>query len=125
MTWSHPDYPLLIPASIARSWEFSRPGDAAGPGCRRAVVYLRDHWNLSLFPFRVFVGERQGLLAGLVLLGTPFLILHGASQYADVPLSFFFVATVVLLFLHAQRPAQMGFLISGRHGGRLLSLDKE
>ncbi len=36
----------------------------------------------------------QGLLAGIVLLGTPFLIRHGASQYADVPLSFFFLATL-------------------------------
>jgi 4-amino-4-deoxy-L-arabinose transferase-like glycosyltransferase len=56
-------------------------------------------------------GERQGLLAGLVLLGTPFLIVHGANQYADVPLSFFFVATVSLLFLHAESSSQMHFLI--------------
>src|SRR5438128_7423421 len=41
----------------------------------------------------------QGLLAGIVLLGTPFLIKHGASQYADVPLGFFFLATLVLFSL--------------------------
>src|SRR6185369_6974808 len=38
----------------------------------------------------------QGLLAALLLLGTPFLIRHAASQYADIPLAFFLLAAVVL-----------------------------
>ena len=59
-----------------------------------------------LFSIARLRGERQGLLAGLTLLCTPFLIRHGASQYADVPLSFFFVATVALLFFHAESRSQ-------------------
>ena len=38
-------------------------------------------------------------MAGLVLLSTPFFILHGTTLYADVPLGFFFLATVVCLAL--------------------------
>jgi 4-amino-4-deoxy-L-arabinose transferase-like glycosyltransferase len=43
---------------------------------------------------------RQAVLAVLILLGTQFLITHGASQYADVPWGFFMLATTVLVFLH-------------------------
>jgi hypothetical protein len=39
------------------------------------------------------------LLAGLALLGSLAYLAHGAHQYADVPLSFFYLATVVLLSL--------------------------
>jgi 4-amino-4-deoxy-L-arabinose transferase-like glycosyltransferase len=35
----------------------------------------------------------------MVLLSTPFFILHGTSLYADVPLGFFFLATMVCLAL--------------------------
>lgn len=35
-----------------------------------------------------------------MLLGTPFLIRHGASQYADVPLGYFILATLVCFSLY-------------------------
>jgi hypothetical protein len=47
----------------------------------------------------------QGALGALMLLGTPFLVVHGASQYADVPVGFFFLSSVVLLAVH-QRYAE-------------------
>lgn len=40
------------------------------------------------------------MLGGLTLLTTPFFIEQGTSQCADVPLSFFFLATIALLCLH-------------------------
>jgi 4-amino-4-deoxy-L-arabinose transferase-like glycosyltransferase len=46
----------------------------------------------------------QGLVAGLVLLSTPFFIVHGASFYGDVPIGLFLLATFVCLAL------------DGRHG---------
>lgn len=110
LTWSHPDYPLLIPASIARSWEFIGWETQLIP---IAIGLLFTFATIGVVAISIshLRGERQGLLAGLILLGTPFLISHGASQYADVPLSFFFVATVALLFFHAESPSQMHFLI--------------
>jgi 4-amino-4-deoxy-L-arabinose transferase-like glycosyltransferase len=41
----------------------------------------------------------QGYMAGLNLLGTPQYFILGWSQYADVPLSFFILATIALLCL--------------------------
>jgi 4-amino-4-deoxy-L-arabinose transferase-like glycosyltransferase len=104
------DYPLLVPASVARSWELIGEETQLIPS---VIALLFTFATISLVTASIshLRGERQGLLAGLVLVGTPFLIFHGASQYADVPLAFFFVATVVLLFLHAESPSEMNFLI--------------
>lgn len=106
MTWSHPDYPLLIPASIARSWEFIGRETQVIPS---AIGLLFTFATIGIVAIAIshLRGEWQGLLAALVLLGTPFFTIQGASQYADVPLSFFFVATVALLFLHSESPSQV------------------
>jgi hypothetical protein len=107
---SHRDYPLLIPASVARSWALIARETQLVP---ILIALLFTFGTIALVATAVshLRGERQGLLAGLVLLGTPFLILHGASEYADVPLGFFFVATAAFLFLHAASPSNKNFLI--------------
>jgi 4-amino-4-deoxy-L-arabinose transferase-like glycosyltransferase len=110
LTGEHSDYPMLIPASIARSWEFIGREAQLIP-CAIGLLFTFATIGIVFTFISRLRGERQGLLAGLILLGTPFLITHGASQYADVPLSFFFVATVALLFLQAESPSRMHFLI--------------
>lgn len=55
--------------------------------------------GLLVSSLSILRSKNQGFLAGLVILGTPFFIVHGASQYADIPLGFFFLATLVLLCL--------------------------
>jgi 4-amino-4-deoxy-L-arabinose transferase-like glycosyltransferase len=42
-------------------------------------------------------GRTQGLLAGLMLLGTPFFVTHGAEQYADIPLACFMLISLGIL----------------------------
>jgi hypothetical protein len=109
MTWSHPDYPLLIPASIARIWEFIGRESQIIP-CTIAFLFTFSTIGTVSISIARFRGERQGILAALILLGTPFLIIHGASLYADIPLGFFFVASVALLFLHLESPSHKGLL---------------
>jgi hypothetical protein len=41
----------------------------------------------------------QGLIAGMVLLGTPFFIYNGSSLIADVPVGFYILATIILFCL--------------------------
>lgn len=110
MTWSHPDYPLLVPASIAASWKFIGRETQLIPIVIGLLFTFATVGVVAISISRLH-DERQGLLAGLILLGTPFLISHGASQYADVPLSFFFAATVALLFFQAESPSKKHFLI--------------
>jgi len=110
MTWSHPDYPLLIPASVARSWEFVGRESKCAPA---VIAFLFTFALIGVVSISIarLRGERQGLLAALVLLGTPFLITHGASQYADVPLSFFFAASLSLLLLYLEGNTSQGLLV--------------
>jgi hypothetical protein len=95
----HPDYPLLIPASVARGWLWIGNETAAVP-IFLALFFTLGTVGLVVCSLSILRSKSQGLLAGLVLLGTPFFIHHGASQTADVPLGFFILSSFVLLALN-------------------------
>ena len=96
--WSHPDYPVLIPGFIACCWEMIGHETQIIPSL---VAMLFTYGTVGLmFSALSSMGNRlNAYLGGLILVGTPFFITHGASQYADIPLGFFFLATIVLLGL--------------------------
>ena len=71
-----PDYPLLVPASVA--------------GCL-ALLYA------AVAAVR---GRGQGAIAGLALAATPWFVHLGSAQVADIPLSFYMLAAVALLVLY-------------------------
>ena len=93
--WSHPDYPLLVPATIARAWAFAGVETQAVPV---ALGALATAGTLALVVSAVSIlrGSSQGLVAGALLLGTEFFLRQGASQYAAVPLAFFATAAISL-----------------------------
>ncbi len=96
--WSHPDYPLLVPGSVARIWAYVGQETALAPASV-AILFTFATVGILYGSVSVLRSPTQGVLAALLLLGTKFFILHGASQYADIPLSFFFLTTLVLLAL--------------------------
>jgi hypothetical protein len=101
LEWSHPDYPLLVPASVVRTWVYNGGETLAGPAMI-AFLFAFATVGLATSAVASFRGRTQGMLAGLVLLSTPFFVFHGISQYGDVPVGFFFLSTLVLLALHDQ-----------------------
>jgi hypothetical protein len=98
LPWSHPDYPLLIPAAIAHFWSYlgwddPRVAGVLGLGFTFATVG-------TLFgALSLLRGKVAAMLGAITLLATPFFIEQGTAQYADVALAFFYLATVVLLCL--------------------------
>jgi hypothetical protein len=98
LPWSHPDYPVLVPSLVVRAWLYAGTATLAGPALV-AATFAFGTVALLVSGLAALRRPSQGLLAGMVLLGTPFFIRHAASLYADVPLSFFFLATVVCLAL--------------------------
>jgi hypothetical protein len=96
--WSHPDYPLLVPAAVARIWTYLGKEHPLGP-IVIGFVFTFGTVVLLCAGLSMLRSPSQGLLAALLLLGTKFFILHGASQYADIPLGFFILATLMLLVL--------------------------
>lgn len=93
--WSHPDYPLLLPSAIAHFWSYPGHESQIVPA---AIGFAFTFSTVAaLFSsLAILRGRTSALLGGLVLLATPFFIEQGTAQYADVPLSFFFLAAIAL-----------------------------
>jgi len=109
LDWSHWDYPLLLPLSIARGWTYT-----GGEGNLPAVMgYVFTFFILGLLltSLSLLRGRIQGYLAAMLLMGTPFFIYMGTSQFADIPLAFFILATLVMLLFQAGSPETPGATI--------------
>ncbi len=98
MDWSHWDYPLLLPLSIVRGWKYTGTESIYIPAFL-AFFFTLLTAGLLLFSVARLKNLAGGIAAAMLLIATPFFILMGISQFADVPFSFFILATVVLLFL--------------------------
>jgi len=101
--WSHPDYPLMVQSLVVRSWLYAG-GETLGGPAMVAAAFTLGTVVLLVAALAAMRSASQGLVAGLVLLSTPFFIVHGASFYGDVPIGLFLLATFVCLAL------------DGRHG---------
>jgi hypothetical protein len=108
---SHPDYPLLLPLSVAGSWILTGRETLAAPA---ALSFLFTFAVLVLLASSLGTlrGKSQGYAAGLLLLGTSLFIPEGSSQLADAPIAFFYLAAAVLLALyHASTPSDGRLLV--------------
>lgn len=96
--WSHPDYPLLLPAAVARMWLFL---GCEYPAVPIGIAFVFTFATVALLVGGVTIlhGKIKGLLAGILLLGSKNFIAQGASQYADVPLAFFYLAWAIIISL--------------------------
>jgi hypothetical protein len=115
---SHPDYPLLLPAAIAHFWACLGGDDPRVP----AVIGMVFTWATvgALYAALSTLRSRvQAMMGAIALLSTPFFTEQGTAQYADVPLSFFFLSAVVLLCLFDVKPAATPAL--GRSGQLVLA----
>jgi hypothetical protein len=106
--WSHPDYPLLLPAAIAHFWTFLGYDAPAVPAVIGSAFTFATV-ALLFSSLSILRSAVPAMLAGLTLLATPSFIAVGTSQYADIPLSFYVLATIVLLRLYDERHSP-GFL---------------
>lgn len=94
--WSHPDYPPLISSMISRGWQFIGQEQLLFP-MAIALLFTFGLVFLLSSSLSVIRTKNQGYLAGLIMLSTFVFIQQGASQYADVPIGFYFLLTLVLL----------------------------
>ena len=94
--WSHPDYPLLLPATIAHLWSYLGHDNPLVPAIV-GLIFAFSTLTLLVSSLASLRGRNAAMLGGLALSSTPFFVEQGTSQYADVPLSFFILASLVLL----------------------------
>ena len=96
LNWSHPDYPLLLPAFVARGWRLLGR-ESSGVPIALACFFTFGCAGLMAASLAILRGARQGLLAGLALAATPWLYAQGAMQCADIPVAFFRLATLAAM----------------------------
>jgi hypothetical protein len=111
-----PEYPLLLPLSVAGLWLTVGSPAAIAPALLAAAFGCATVLTLGS-GLSLLRSKSQGLLAGAVLAATPFFVIHESSQYADVPLAYFFLATLVLLALYDREPDSRLLLMAGLTAG--------
>jgi hypothetical protein len=93
--WSHTDYPLLLPNTIARYWIYAKNQSVLVPIF--VAFFFAIGSVLAVFSSAsTFINKKVGILSAIVLLATPFFS-FSASQYADVPLAFFILMSLILV----------------------------
>lgn len=102
IAWSHPDYPLLLPAFYARTWVWLGETTWLVPALTGLLFLALLVAIVAVAVFRLRGGE-QALVAGALASGVAYLGI-GFNQYADIPLAVFFLAVNVLLLESARLP---------------------
>jgi hypothetical protein len=98
----HGDYPLLIPSTTARFWRYMG-GELPEAGAWLGIVLGLCAVAVLALTLAELRSPILGALMGLTLLGTPNYVGTSASQYADVPVGFFFLASLALIALYFER----------------------
>lgn len=93
-----PDHPLLQKGFIARCWLLIKNESVWIPVVS-SFIFTFCTIGLLSSSVSFFTNRTEGLIAGLIMLCTPFFMTMGDSQYADNTVGFFYLATIVLLTL--------------------------
>lgn len=108
LAWSHPDYPLLLPGLVALCWKLCWQETTAAP-IAIAFLFALGTAGVLVSTLGVLRGKAYAFLAGTLLLGTASFIALSAALYADVPLSFYILATLAMFCLQDRHPEDSRF----------------
>ncbi len=109
IAWSQPDYPLLLPASVARVWAYAGRESTLAP-----ILIAMIFGAASVALVVTTLGGSRGWIAGALILGATTFLVQVPSQCADVPLACFIVATLSVTFGNVLRtPSAIAFAIAG------------
>lgn len=116
---THPEYPLLLSGFIARTW---RLAGSVSPAAPLATGYLFAAGVMALLVALLGLsrGTAAGLLAALVFFASTSYLEQISWQYADVPLSYYILATFGSLLLglfHSGRRRSLAWALAGLFAG--------
>lgn len=108
---SHSDYPLLLPCTNARLWTYAGRELEWGP-MFVAGIYFAALAGIVGGGLALAKSRATGYLAAAVLLGNVAMLQSGISQFAEMPLVFYFAAAAALVALHDSLPrGSIGLLV--------------
>jgi hypothetical protein len=108
LSWSHLDYPLLLPGLVALCWKLAGQESSDAP-IAIAFLFALGTTGVLVSALGVLRGKTHALLAGTLLLGTASFVALSAALYGDVPLSFYILAALALLCLQDRHPEDLRF----------------
>jgi hypothetical protein len=99
------DYPLMLPLSVLRAWMYAGAETTVAPALL-AWLFTAATIGLLTAAVAALCGRLHGYVAGIILLGHLFFMLHANSQLAEAPLNLFYLGALVLIAFHnASQPA--------------------
>ena len=115
---ANPEYPVLLPSAVARLWQLAGRETESAPALV-AALFTFATIALACSSLRLLRSRAQGLLAGILLLGSPLFVQHGTFQMADVPIGFYFLASIATLCLGERAPGSRAraFFLTGLAAG--------
>jgi len=100
--WSHPDYPLMLPISIARLWAYAGRESLAAPALIAAIFLAATAATVA-----VSIGEQRGwtagFLSGAMLIAPRSYVFDATCQCADIPLGFFVMVAIACVTIAIRR----------------------
>ena len=112
----HADYPLLLALNVTSGWETL--------GTESAYVQMIQSALFALAALGIFVSALASLksvgqasLGLIVLWGTPTLVNEGAREMADLPVAFFILATVILIYFYFVHKKLILIVLAGLTAG--------
>ncbi len=112
----HPDYPLLLAMNTAWGWDVAGSETPHVPMMQSALFSIACVGLLAgALASSKSVG--QACLGLIVLWGTPTLVNEGAREMADLPLAFFMLATIVLIYFYVVQRSWGLIVLAGLTAG--------
>ncbi len=92
-------YPLLLSGFIAKTWYYINEDTTIVP-IITTTLFTFSTIGLLYTSLSILRGKSQGLLAALLLVGSPIFLQSGINQVADVPISFYYLSIIILFALN-------------------------
>jgi hypothetical protein len=108
----HADYPLLLASNIAARWDILNKETPYVP-MFQSVLFAFAALGLVFGALGKFKSTGQASLGLILLGGVPFYLYEGGRQTADLPLAFFFLATVVFIFSYYEEKRLSMLIFAG------------
>jgi hypothetical protein len=109
---THPYYPLLTAGWIAWVWKLGGGYTAYVPALT-ALLFTVSTLGLAIAFITMARGVVAALAAGLILVSSSAFLLETATQYADIPLAFYYAASILLTLVGGGR----AWLLAGMFAG--------
>jgi hypothetical protein len=112
--WSHPDYPLLLPLTVARLWSYAGSETTAVPQFT-ALLFFGSSVATVGVSVGYLCGATAGLLSAMTVVAARTYVFQVSCQCADVPIGFFILVATVFLVL--ARESDLYLLVAGAAAG--------